>query len=238
MLASPTVTAVTPAAGSLSGGTTVTITGTNFAGVTGVSFGSTPAASFTFVSPTVITAVSPAEAAGTVDVTVTTPANTSPVNQPADQFTFGVPTVTAVSPTAGLPAGGTLATITGTGFTTGATVSLGGVAATNVIFVSPTQLTAKSPAESAGTVDVTVTTPAGTSAPGAADKYTYEGRAHHHVDRSERRNYLGWHHGDHHRHQSRWHLTSVVWVESGYGASRSTEPEHRLRPRHLRGPER
>ena len=45
-------------------------------------------------SPTSITIVSPAESAGTVDVTVTTPGGgTSATNPPNDQFTFVTPTV-------------------------------------------------------------------------------------------------------------------------------------------------
>lgn len=67
------------------------------------------------------------------------------------------PTLTGVSPNQGLPAGGTLVTLTGTNFASGATVTFGGVAATNVTFVSATQLTAKTPAHDAGTVDVVVT---------------------------------------------------------------------------------
>src|SRR5208283_539421 len=58
----PTVTAVSPAAGPIAGGTTVTITGTGFAdaiATTGVKFASTNASSYTIVSDTSITATSP-----------------------------------------------------------------------------------------------------------------------------------------------------------------------------------
>jgi hypothetical protein len=66
----------------------VTITGTGFTGATAVKFGSISAKSFTVSSPTSITAVSPkVKGTGTVDVTVTTPAGSSPTS-PADQFTF------------------------------------------------------------------------------------------------------------------------------------------------------
>ena len=54
----------------------------------------------------------------------------------ANGFTFvAPPAVTTVSPTSGPSAGGTAVTLTGTDFTTGATVTFGGVAATNVIVV-------------------------------------------------------------------------------------------------------
>ena len=48
-------------------------------------------------------------------------------------------------------------TITGTGFLTGATVTLGGTAATNVIVVGATSITATTPAHAAGAVNVVVT---------------------------------------------------------------------------------
>jgi hypothetical protein len=83
----PTVSNVTPNNGSTAGGTTVTITGSGFCTATAVNFGSTAAASFQIVSDTEIKAVTPAEAAGTVDVTVTNPNGTS-ATSPADQFTF------------------------------------------------------------------------------------------------------------------------------------------------------
>ncbi|MBI3650152.1 MAG: DUF11 domain-containing protein [Acidobacteria bacterium] len=49
------------------------------------------------------------------------------------------PTVTAISPVSGPVAGGTSVTITGTGFQAGATVTLGGTAATNITVVSSRQ---------------------------------------------------------------------------------------------------
>jgi autotransporter passenger strand-loop-strand repeat protein len=85
--AAPTVTKLDPVSGPATGGTKVTITGTNFTGVTGVAFGG-HAASFTFVSATKITATAPAGTAGqAVDVTVTTAAGTSATSA-ADRFTF------------------------------------------------------------------------------------------------------------------------------------------------------
>ncbi len=67
------------------------------------------------------------------------------------------PTVTGVSPASGPLAGGTAITITGTGFLAGATVDLGGVAATAVVVVSATSITATSAAHAPGAVIVTVT---------------------------------------------------------------------------------
>lgn len=77
-MAAPSVSSITPVAGPLAGGTAVTLTGAAFIGATGVTFGAVPASSFTVNSATQITAMSPAEIAGAVSVTVTTPQGTSP----------------------------------------------------------------------------------------------------------------------------------------------------------------
>ncbi|MGW2694961.1 IPT/TIG domain-containing protein [Streptomyces sp. NPDC001296] len=69
----PTITTVSPSSGSTSGGTAVTITGTNFTSTTSVTFGGT-AAPFTVTSATTINAFTPSGTAGAVDVVVTNPA--------------------------------------------------------------------------------------------------------------------------------------------------------------------
>ena len=66
-----------------------------------------------------------------------------------------------VSPNSGTAAGGTAVTITGTNFAAGATVTFGATAATNVVVVSGTTITATTPAGSAGAVTVTVTSATG-----------------------------------------------------------------------------
>jgi IPT/TIG domain len=81
------------------------------------------------------------------------------------------PVITSVSPTTGTTAGGTTVTITGS-YLTGASVAFGSTAATSVSCTA-TSCTATSPAESAGTVDTTATTPGGTSVTSSADQYTY-----------------------------------------------------------------
>ena len=68
-----------------------------------------------------------------------------------------VPFVSSVNPNGGPVAGGTPVTITGTNFAAGATVTFGGTAATNVVVVNGTTITATTPAHTAGAVTVTVT---------------------------------------------------------------------------------
>jgi hypothetical protein len=85
------------------------------------------------------------------------------------------PTVAGVSPNTGPAAGGTSitsVTITGTNLTGATAVSFGGTAATGFAVVSATSITATSPAHATGAVDVTVTTPNGTSAVNSADTFT------------------------------------------------------------------
>jgi hypothetical protein len=81
------------------------------------------------------------------------------------------PVVTSVSPAQGTPAGGTSVTVTGSGFTGATAVRFGPSLATNVVVVSSTQITARTPAGT-GTVKVTVTGPSGTSTQNVFFAYT------------------------------------------------------------------
>jgi hypothetical protein len=74
----PAITSISPDFGSVAGGTSVTITGTNLAAASAVKFGTVPATSFKAETETQITAVAPAgTTVGSVDVTATTLAGTS-----------------------------------------------------------------------------------------------------------------------------------------------------------------
>ena len=64
--------------------------------------------------------------------------------------------MSAISPNTGTANGGTAVTVTGTGFQSGAVVTIGGTAATSVTVVSSTSITAKTPAHAAGAADVVV----------------------------------------------------------------------------------
>lgn len=167
---STVVTGLSPNHGPDAGGTTVTINGTGFASGATAYFGPTAVAT-TFVNASTLTATAPA-GNGSLDVRVALNGSYSALNA-ADVYTYGPPTVTSISPTSGPLAGGTAVTVTGTDFATGATVSFGTAASPSVSVTSPTSLTAIAPAGAAGTVDVTVSTSAGVSATGAADRFTY-----------------------------------------------------------------
>jgi IPT/TIG domain len=171
----PTLTSLTPSSGSTLGGNNVVVAGTNFTGATDVNFGlsdlqpcpSTPC--FTFDSDTQITVHSvPAHAAGSVNVTVTTPSGTSG----SQSYTYVLPpppTLTSLSPTSGSTNGGNSVILTGTNFTGATDVKVGSSdlgpcpSAPCFTFDNDTQITVTMPANTPGTVNVSVKTPEGTT---------------------------------------------------------------------------
>lgn len=84
------------------------------------------------------------------------------------------PTVTNISPSSGFASGGTSVTITGTGLNNATAIKFAATDAASFSVSSDIQATATSPAGVIGqTVDVTVTTPGGTSVTNSADLFTY-----------------------------------------------------------------
>ncbi|SDY15355.1 IPT/TIG domain-containing protein [Micromonospora pattaloongensis] len=171
----PTVASLSVNKGSSDGGTQVTITGAGLASASAVRFGS---ASATF-SPvqangvTKLVATAPANALGTVDVTVTNTAGTSPVGT-ASKFTYvpPPPAVSGMSASSLLIFGGTTITVNGTNLTGAKSVKIGTKIATPKV-LSATSLTFVAPPMPVGTYDVTVTTAQGTSPTGPAARLTY-----------------------------------------------------------------
>ncbi len=156
------ISGVGPNSGPTTGGTTVTIAGTGFTQSASVAFGGVSASSVLYISSTQLQAVTPAHASATVSVSVTeNPHNhsatlTSGYTYVSSSSAKSV-SVSSASPNQGPTTGGTVVTITGTGFQTGNAVSFGSVQSSAVTVSSNTQIQAMSPAESAGTVAITVT---------------------------------------------------------------------------------
>ncbi len=168
--ATPTVATISPTSGPTTGGTLVTLTGTNFGPDSTVTFNSAPGLDVT-VSPdgTEITVVTPAHAAGPTTVTVTDGGGSANAPSP---FTFlGVPVVTSVVPNEGPTLGGNTVTIHGSGFTGATSALFGGNAATNLSVTNDTTMTVTVPAGNVGSVAVSVTTPGGTGT--LSNAYTY-----------------------------------------------------------------
>ena len=118
--------------------------------------------------------MTPAGAAGARDVRVTLSGGQSATRTGGFTYTapHASPTLSAVSPVSGPAAGGTAVTLTGTNFAAGATVTVGGTAATSVVVVSSTRITAVTPAGAAGARDVRVTLSGGQAAT-LAGAFTY-----------------------------------------------------------------
>ncbi len=155
-LAKTSVTGVAPAIGADTGGQSVTISGSGFQLGVAIAFGTTPATSIRIASTTEVTCVVPAGVPGRVDVRITNPDGTSAEMRGA--YEYGQPPlVTTLAPPSGEVGGGTLIGVYGSRFATGATVTVGGVPATNVTVVSDTVIHCNTPAGSAGACDVTVT---------------------------------------------------------------------------------
>jgi hypothetical protein len=142
-------TSVLPDGGSPAGGTHVLLAGSGLTGATAVFFGSSPAESFSVFDDNIIKAVSP-PGTGTVNVSVTTASGSTLVIG-----TYTYIAVTAVSPSNGPSAGGTVVTITGQGFTNVKGVMFGLLPATSFTVDSSTQITAVAPS-GLGTIDVQV----------------------------------------------------------------------------------
>ena len=157
----PTVTSVSPPSGSLAGGNSVTITGTNLLEAQTVTFGGVPANSFTVNSSTSITATVPASTTlGLTSIIVTTLVGS---NAPNALYTYvSLPAFTSINPSSGPIAGGTKVTITGSGFTGSTAVTFAGTNATSFTVVNDTTITAITPvAFEGGLAQVNVTTPGG-----------------------------------------------------------------------------
>ena len=186
---SPNVVQVLPASSpSTAAGTPVTIEGNYFGTSPQVFFAGVPATNVQVNWDGELTADAPADPAGTgtdqVVVTVTTGGgSSSSTGTPAvNEFTYAptiAPTVTSVSPSTGpqIPSGSV--TIHGNNFVDGAVapiVDFGTVVSIGSMTYSSSQITTTIPPSiNPGTVNITVTTPAGTSVISPADQYTYTG---------------------------------------------------------------
>lgn len=157
----PTVTSVAPESGPATGGTVVTITGTNLIHTTSVLFGST-AVTPTSTTATSVTVTAPSHDSGFVDITVQTPGGTASLPGAYNYTLTPAPTVTSIAPNEGPTAGGQQVVITGTNLTAASSVKFAGTAGT-IQSVTETAITLLTPARATtGKVTVVVTTPGGT----------------------------------------------------------------------------
>ena len=164
----PTVTSVSQAEGSALGGSEVVIQGTGFVAGATVTIGS-GATLLEVTSATELKARTAATPAGKDEIVVTLPdgvASTSAID-----FTYvAPPTVTAISPAEGSTEGGTVVSITGSGFIKHSTLTIGSRAAVFIV-VSGSEIDAETAAGSAGKDEVVVSDTYGSSRDGPTFTY-------------------------------------------------------------------
>jgi len=156
----PILSSVSPTSGTADGGTSITITGSNFVSGASITIGGTACTSAVVSSSTAITCITPAHVAATVDIVVTNPDTHAGALSSGFTFTPApFPTLSSVSPTSGTAGGGTGVTLVGTNFVSGANVTFGGTSCTGTVVSSSTTITCITPAHAAATVDIVVTNP-------------------------------------------------------------------------------
>lgn len=161
ILSPPVVSSLSLTTSTCAGLVVTTITGTGFQSGPSVMVGTQTATSITFISSTSIRCTVPARNAGTVSVTVTNADGQSSTK--ANAFTYiAAPSITSISPTTGsTTGGGTIITLTGANFQSGAIAGIGVVTSLPTTFFSSTQLQVTAPALSASTYAVVLTNPDG-----------------------------------------------------------------------------
>ncbi|KAJ5151513.1 uncharacterized protein N7482_010765 [Penicillium canariense] len=155
----PTVTALLPGSGAVSGGNTVTLTGSNLNGATAVTFAGTPASSFIVLSPTQVNAVAPPGTAGIASVVVTTPLGASTA---LDYTYIAIPAPADAVPSSDITAGGSTIAITGTDLADTTSVKFGTTPAASFTVIDDTEIDAVAPSHVVSTVPINITSPGGT----------------------------------------------------------------------------
>jgi len=163
----PIAISISPTSGPFSGGNTVIMNGYNLATATSINFG------VNSITPTVVSDgeiyfIAPAtESSGSINISVVTTGGTS---SSLPYMLIDSPYIDSLSPTSGSINGGTNVTIQGNNFNTTTSVSFGGVVASYGI-INSTLLSVITPPNTAGSVDVVITTTAGSAT--AASAFTY-----------------------------------------------------------------
>jgi len=159
-------TSISPSSGPTAGGTRVTIKGSGFTAYQArfTTLGEALCTSGTLIDSSTITCTTAPNKPGPALLVIRgefDPNNSAlPPTIFVDRgfnFIDTTPTVTSVSPNSGPTTGGTTMTITGTGFVSGATVTVGGSFCASVVVVSATSITCVTPAGSFGAKNVVVT---------------------------------------------------------------------------------
>lgn len=155
----PELTNITPSSGFTTGGTVVTVTGSGFSGATDVQFGRVSATGLSIVNDSQLTIIAPPNSAGPVALYVINPAHTGGSAGSAAIFRYDIPVprLTGISPSSGSMEGGTVVTLTGSGFTGTTDVRFGGKTATGLHVINDSLLTVITPQSSLGLFPISIT---------------------------------------------------------------------------------
>ncbi|MBI3817044.1 MAG: IPT/TIG domain-containing protein, partial [Planctomycetes bacterium] len=166
----PTVSNISPNLGPLTGGISVTITGSHFISPVSVSIDGKPLTNINVIGSTSITGIISAGTVGAKNIVITSAFGSTSL---PNAFTYvAPPSVTSIDPGIGPISGGTPVIITGQNFVNVVAVDIGGVALTNVSVIDSTHLTAKTGvAVSPGVRDIHITTQFGTATLSAGFEY-------------------------------------------------------------------
>jgi large repetitive protein len=170
--AAPSVASLSSHAGSARGGTTLTLSGTNFREVTAVDFGAERGTAVRVLSASKLSVTAPA-GTGAVYVTVVTKnGGPSPLTGRSVFNFLPRPAIRALSESSGPASGGRQVLISGTGFGFVRSLYFGSDRASRVQVISAREISVRTPAGS-GRVQVRVITAGGKSATVAAAYYRY-----------------------------------------------------------------
>jgi N-acetylneuraminic acid mutarotase len=156
-LPEPTVTSISPTTGSAGGGTSVTITGTNFQEGASVSVGSA-CVDITVVSYTTITCTTTASVLGAANVSVANPDGKAGTKLSAFSY-FANVQLSAIIPSRGLASGGEMITVLGSDIFTGSTIKIDGNNCGSINIINPHQATCITPTGTDGARDVQIIAP-------------------------------------------------------------------------------
>lgn len=153
------LTSISPNVGDLAGGETVTLTGDEFAEGLTVNWGDQ------HITPTIVdaqhmTVVTPMSLTEKlIDVTVFDYLTGAYATLEDGYQYLRIPAILSVTPNFGTMLGGTNVVIIGRGFLPGSNILFGGQQATNIVYVSPTEYHATTPAHQVGPIDVLIVEP-------------------------------------------------------------------------------
>jgi len=173
----PKLATISPLSGSTAGGTLVTVMGSGLSGATGVRFGGISGTGLTVIDDSHLTIVSPPNPAGTVGLSVINPehAGNSAGSAAVFRYDVPVPRLSNISPSSGPTTGGTVVTITGSGFTGTKSVQFGGKNGTNLTVIDDSHLIVMTPAFSPGSFPISITSAIGAGGSlGPSTMFRYE----------------------------------------------------------------